>query len=425
MMREGTVLIHEVRDVWPQTLVDGYGMSRRHPFVWLVGRAEYSAYRKSDYVVSTLEFVKEHMMEKGLQEEKFRYITNGVVLKDWENPVKLGEPHRTVLEEARKSGKFIIGYFGGMTALDTLDLYLDAAKKVNIPEILFVLVGDGRERARLEERIAAEKINNCMMLPRIEKSQIPSLLKLFDCAYMGTENVPLMQYGISLTKMTDAMIAGIPVIFRTGVENLVTQNKAGIMVDTEDPGVLARSFEDLCHLPEQDRRRMGQNGHDAVKSKYTYEHLAEEFCELFPRKKELHILMISHYAGSDKMGMGFRPYYLAREWVKKGYKVDILAADYSHLRAVNPKIDKSFQKEEIDGITYHWIKTRTYTGNGVKRAITIFQFVGQILLRAGRLVKELEPDVVITCSAYVLDTYAGQRIRRLANRKKNRRRMKG
>lgn len=421
-MREGAVLIHEVRDVWPQTLVDGYGMSRHHPFVWLLDRAESSAYRKSDYVVSTLEFVKEHMTAKGLQEEKFRYITNGVVLKDWEHAAKLGEPHQTTLEEARKNGKFIIGYFGGMTALDTLDFYLDAVKKVKISEILFVLVGDGRERVRLEERIAAEKIDNCIMLPRIEKAQIPSLLKLFDCAYMGTEDVPLLRYGISLTKMTDAMIAGIPIIFRTGVENLVSQNKAGILVDTEDPEVLAQSFEDMYRMPAEERLRMGQNGHDAVVVKYTYEHLARKYCKLFPRKKKLHILLVSHYAGSDKMGMSFRPYYLAREWVKMGYKVDVLVANYSHIRAVNPHIEKSFQQENIDGITYHWIKTRTYAGNGVKRAITMFQFVGQILLHAGKLVRSIQPDVIITGSTYVLDTYAGQRIRKLANRYRNRRR---
>lgn len=424
-MREGTVLIHEVRDVWPQTLVDGYGMSARHPFVWLLNRAESSAYRRSDYVVSTLEFVKEHMTEKGLQEQKFRYITNGVALKDWENPAELGEPHRTVLEEARENGKFIIGYFGGMTALDTLDFYLDAAKEVNVPEILFVLVGDGREKERLQERIAAERIDNCIMLPRIDKTQIPNLLKLFDCAYMGTEDVPLIKYGISLTKMTDAMIAGIPVIFRTGVENLVTQNKAGIMADTDDPKALARCFEDMYHMPAGERRRMGQNGHDAVVSGYTYERLAQKYCKLFPRKKKLHILLVSHYAGSDKMGMSFRPYYLAREWVKMGYKVDILVANYSHIRAVNPEIKKSFWQEDIDGITYHWIRTGTYSGNGVKRAITMFQFVGQILLHAGKLVRNLQPDVVITGSTYVLDTYAGQRIRRLANRNKKLRRMKG
>ena len=30
----------------------------------------------------------------------------------------------------------------------------------------------------------------------------------------------------------------------------------------------------------------------------------------------MNILLINHYAGSPQYGMEYRPYYLAREWVK-------------------------------------------------------------------------------------------------------------
>ncbi len=124
----------------------------------------------------------------------------------------------------------------------------------------------------------------------------------------------------------------------------------------------------------------------------------------------MNILLINHYAGSLEMGMEFRPYYFAREWTKKGHHVDMIAADYSHLRIKNPKVRKDFQTEDIDGITYHWIKAGEYEGNGVKRALTMFRFVGKLWLHAGKIVKEYRPDVVITSSTYPLDTYAGQRI---------------
>ncbi len=124
----------------------------------------------------------------------------------------------------------------------------------------------------------------------------------------------------------------------------------------------------------------------------------------------MNILLINHYAGSVEMGMEFRPYYFAREWCKMGHHVDIIAADYSHLRIKNPKVSKDFQSEEIDKITYHWVKAGEYKGNGAKRAFSMFRFVGKLWLRAGKIAKWYKPDVVITSSTYPLDTYAGQRI---------------
>lgn len=127
----------------------------------------------------------------------------------------------------------------------------------------------------------------------------------------------------------------------------------------------------------------------------------------------MNILLINHYAGSIEMGMEFRPYYFAREWVKMGHKVHIVAADYSHLRTKNPDVSKDFQTEKIDGILYHWVKAGWYEGNGVKRALTMLRFVGKLWICADKIVKAWKPDVVITSSTYPLDTYAGQRIARM------------
>ena len=129
------------------------------------------------------------------------------------------------------------------------------------------------------------------------------------------------------------------------------------------------------------------------------------------------ILYINHYAGSPKMGMEFRPYYLAKEWIQMGHEVRIIAGDYSHLRSVNPQVDYDFQEEIIDGITYNWVKTGTYEGNGVFRALTMFRFVHKLRRKAKWIAENWKPDVIITSSTYPLDTYAGQKIKRFSNAK--------
>lgn len=131
----------------------------------------------------------------------------------------------------------------------------------------------------------------------------------------------------------------------------------------------------------------------------------------------MNILYIDHYAGSPDMGMEFRPYYLAREWIKMGHQVTIVAGDYSHLRTENRTLKKEFQKEILDGIRYCWVKTGTYEGNGVRRALTMFRFVGKLWMNARRIAEVMKPDVVITSSTYPLDTYAGQRIAKISGAK--------
>ena len=46
----------------------------------------------------------------------------------------------------------------------------------------------------------------------------------------------------------------------------------------------------------------------------------------------MNILLINHYMGGLKYGMEYRPYYLAKEWVKMGHQVTLVGASFSHLR---------------------------------------------------------------------------------------------
>lgn len=131
----------------------------------------------------------------------------------------------------------------------------------------------------------------------------------------------------------------------------------------------------------------------------------------------MNILYIDHYAGTPDMGMEYRPYYLSREWIKMGHKVAIIAGDYSHLRLKNPEVTNDFQKQDIDGIEYIWLKTGKYKGNGIARALTMFRFVYKLCKKAKWIASVWKPDIIITSSTYPLDTFAGQRIKKYSDAK--------
>lgn len=134
----------------------------------------------------------------------------------------------------------------------------------------------------------------------------------------------------------------------------------------------------------------------------------------------MNILYLNHYAGAPTYGMEYRPYYLAREWVRLGHRVNILGADFSHVRARQPQRPTGAPvrwSEGIDGIDYEWYSTPSYSGNGVARVRNIATFLGRVTLDARRLVRECQPDMVIASSTYPMDIWVAKRLARAANAK--------
>ncbi len=129
----------------------------------------------------------------------------------------------------------------------------------------------------------------------------------------------------------------------------------------------------------------------------------------------MNILLINHYAGSVRHGMEYRPYYLAREWVRQGHRVTIVASSESHLRTQAPALDGRPQLlETIGGVDYAWLATPPYRGNGAARVRNMLAFVLRLRREAARLAATLRPDAVIASSTYPLDIWPAHRIARLA-----------
>lgn len=119
----------------------------------------------------------------------------------------------------------------------------------------------------------------------------------------------------------------------------------------------------------------------------------------------MNILLVNHYAGSNKYGMEYRPYYLSREWARKGHNVTIVSSTQSHLRNANPEIKKDLETEVIEDINYLWIKTPSYKGSGLMRIVNIITFVIKLFFYSKSIQKISEPDIIISSSTYTLDIF--------------------
>lgn len=116
----------------------------------------------------------------------------------------------------------------------------------------------------------------------------------------------------------------------------------------------------------------------------------------------MNIVNFAQFAGSPQLGMVFGHYYLAREWVKKGHKVTIVSAGFSHTRSSQPQRSKwkLWTSEEVDGIEYIWLLTPSYNSeNKVGRMASILAFT---LLSMIYAVFKSKVDTVIASSHHPL-----------------------
>ena len=128
----------------------------------------------------------------------------------------------------------------------------------------------------------------------------------------------------------------------------------------------------------------------------------------------MNVLLINHYAGSPRLGMEYRPFYLAREWVRAGHRVQIVAASFSHVRSRQPGVDTAAVDDVIDGVAYRWLRTPAYTGNGAGRALNIWAFLRRLWAETAHFADDFHPDVVIASSTYPMDIWPARRIARRA-----------
>ncbi|MFT4101211.1 MAG: glycosyltransferase family 4 protein [Burkholderiaceae bacterium] len=127
----------------------------------------------------------------------------------------------------------------------------------------------------------------------------------------------------------------------------------------------------------------------------------------------MRILYLDHYIGSLRHGMEFRPYYIAREWVRMGHQVTMVGASYAHVRSRQPDVRGDVTAETIDGIDYLWLATPPYEGNGMQRMRNMIAYVRALYRLRNRFVAG-KPDVVIASSTYPWDIYPARSIARRA-----------
>ena len=275
--RFNTKVLFEVRDIWPLTLMELSNLSYSNPLIRLMYYYEKFAYKNYDKVISLLPTAREHYEKQGMSRDKFVYLPNGIDVKN----IKSKSISEEILEQIPKE-KFIIAYSGTVGIANNLDYLIDVANLLrDNRDIHFIILGQGGEKIRLQNRIKELKLDNFTFLNPIAKEQVGAFLEYIDVAFISLLPEKLFRFGVSPNKVFDYMYAKKPIIWAIEAgNNLVQEANCGISVLLNSPKLLKESILELTQLSSESLKKLGENGYNFVTKKHSYKKLSEELIKV-------------------------------------------------------------------------------------------------------------------------------------------------
>lgn len=266
--------LFEVRDLWPAFAV-AMKVIRNPLIIRMSNWLERFLYRHADRLVVNSPGYIQHIKERGGREVTL--IPNGVDPEMF-TPLDDGAEfrQRLNLEEA-----YIVLYSGAFGLSNDLGVLLEAARvTAHDPRIVYLLVGDGKEKPALQQLAQDWELQNVMFIPAVPKGEMKGLLAAADACVAILK--PLELYKTTYpNKVFDYLAAGRPVVCAIDgvIRQVIEAAGAGVFVTPGDPNALAQAVVKLSQAQEEGRL-MGMRGRV-----YVEEHFNR--CEIAARMEEL------------------------------------------------------------------------------------------------------------------------------------------
>jgi glycosyltransferase involved in cell wall biosynthesis len=267
---KGAGFLFEVRDLWP-AFAEAVGVLTNPmliaPSRWL----ERFLYRRADQLIVNSPGFIEHVRQRG--GEKIALVPNGADASMFD-PQADGAGFR---QEYNLGSKFVALYAGAHGLSNDLDVVLDCAALLNDqPQIALVLLGDGKEKPRLQAHAAEMGLDNLLFVPPLPKTEMKEALAAADACIAILKPVEMYKT-VYPNKVFDYMAAGRPVALAIDgvIREVVEQDGCGVFAQPGNPQALADTIRRLAADPAQ-ARQMGARGRAYLEAHFDRQKLAEQ-----------------------------------------------------------------------------------------------------------------------------------------------------
>jgi len=266
--------LFEVRDLWPAFAI-AVGVLKHPLLIRLSEWLERFLYQRADLCVVNSPGYIDHVRQRGAR--LIELVPNGAETTIF-SPLANGADFR---REHGLEGKYLILYAGAHGMSNDLGVVLEAAALLaDRLEIAIVLLGDGKDKIRLQVRAAELGLANLFFLPPIPKTKMPAALAAADACLAILKPVEMYKTTYP-NKVFDYMAAGRPVLLAIDgvIRQVIEDADAGVYIPPGDPDALAQAIRSLADQPKQ-ARQMGSRGRQYVEAHFDRSKLADHLAQL-------------------------------------------------------------------------------------------------------------------------------------------------
>mgnify|MGYP002629865556 FL=1 len=263
----GAKFIFEVRDLWPQVLIDLGGKSQSSKMVQFLQKLESSLYQLSDHVIVLAKGSTDYVRQRGAR--MISHLPNGPDLNSTTSNLS---PYQAKVKYSVDVNRFCLMYTGAHGEANALDGLIAAGRilEEQFPNrFQILLVGDGPDKKKLQS--LAHEVHCVEFRNAVAKQDIPDLLAAADGLILTLRDVPLFKYGVSPNKLYDYYAAMRPVIVSVGgaVNEEVELHRLGLTAHPESPQQLANAIIQLSKLSSSEREAMGERALQLARNVYS------------------------------------------------------------------------------------------------------------------------------------------------------------
>jgi len=258
------------------------GMLKNPRAIRLARILEGFIYGKAQAILVVCQGFADNLKNRGVPESKILVLSNWVDTKF----ISLLEGNKSFRHAHNLNDKqFVILHAGNMGAKQGLDNVIQAGKQLEDQnDVLFLLVGDGSDKARLVDMATREGMSNVRFLPLQPRGMLPQMFSAADLLLLN-QRADVVDMVIP-SKLLTYMAAGHPIVAAVHSDSeaakYIRRADCGLVIPPEEPEFLA---EAICQIQAQPELalRLGQNARAFAEEHFARDRVLQQYDNFFSR----------------------------------------------------------------------------------------------------------------------------------------------